>query len=90
MTALSETDWWFDGDFSECYYAPGHVSKLLFAVWVNEQEEQAGEELVMAKDVEHIYALELNAERFIDIAHPPADLYEDIKARIKPMTRYRP
>lgn len=86
---MSESEWWFDGDYSECYYAPGHVSKILFAVWVNNQEEQEGCDRVMAKDVEHIWVLETSPERFVPFC-PKGDEYEDIKERIKPMTRYRP
>ena len=86
---MSHDDWWFDGDYGECYWAPGHVSKIIFAVWVSEQPEQEGCCPVQAKDIEHVWVINVSPECFMPYK-PSGDEYEDIKARIEPMTRYKP
>ncbi len=78
-----DDDWWFDGDYSECYYAWGHVDKDAFGDWVTAQEKENGNNtLVRNEDVEHLWALELDEERFTFVA-------ADSKGA-KPITRYRP
>ena len=81
MTA--HDDWWFDGDYSECYYAWGHVDKSEFADWVGNQEYPDVPVMVGAEYVEHIWARETEGDQF-------ETSLVDLGDGWKPMTRYQP
>ncbi len=79
-------DWWFDGDYSECYYAWGHINKRAFAEWVWSEESPQGSQ-PNVKDVEHAWAVGKDDERFIIVKRKWGLLLPD---GAKPITRYRP
>ncbi len=75
---MPETNWWFDGDYSDCYYALGHVSRMRFACWIETQQE---EKILMA-DIEYLWAVDTGLETF-----RVAQQYE---AGAYPISRYDP
>ena len=75
------SDWWSDGDYSECYYAWGHVDKVRFAQWVFGEQDPGGDWILPAS-VEHLWAVVRDDERFSIVSAGTPDS--------KPITRYRP
>ena len=87
MSIASNTRfWWFDGDYSECYYAWSHVDKRQFAAWVQSEEDSYGEP-VRARDVEHVWAIDGDDGRF-KIVKRMWGLF--VPSEAKPITRYQP
>ena len=62
-----ERDWFFDGDYSESYFAMNeHADKEEFAKWIEEQEKEYGYDdiIVDRSEIEYYYAKEINEEKF--------------------------
>ena len=70
--------WWFDGDCSECYYAWGHVPKVEFAVWIEEEDEGP----VLVENIEYLWAADIDGERF--------EFVDAGTTGATPITRYKP
>jgi len=74
-------DAWFDGDYSECYYVWGHVSKDEFGDWITIQEKENGNDtLVCNSDIEYLWVEEVDEERFNIVPEGTPDAI--------PITRY--
>lgn len=76
-------DRWFDGDYSECYYAWDHVNKTEFILWVWKQDKDYG--CPTEEEVEYLWArMDPNdSEKFKIVEY---DLLRDTL----PITRFRP
>ena len=74
-------DWWFDGDYSECYYAWNeHANEEEFAKWIFAQED--GVESILESDIEYLWVEEITNVHFKIVP-------EGTPGAI-PITRYRP
>jgi hypothetical protein len=77
----NQNEWWFDGEYSECYFAWGHAPKVEFACWVETQEDESSTP-VLVECIEHLWAADINEERF--------EMVSQDTFGAKPITRFRP
>lgn len=82
-----EVEVWFDGDYSECWYGTGPMTREQFATIVNADEFMQGEEPCRPEDVEATWAKPQDDDRF-ELQEIPE--YQDGEPDPHPILVWRP